>query len=364
MSWNGGSSSEGSMKKHLFITEKHSLPVGDHKIRLLVLRPLERHPHPVPGVLWVHGGGYQSGTAEEIFGTRALSLVVKFGAVLIAPNYRLSRHHPYPAALQDCYTALLWLKEHAEELGVRSDQIMVGGESAGGGMAAALCMLARDRGEVNIATRRLQRITTPRTGIQNATGRPGSATCAVPTGLILSRFMRPRRAARIIADCRRVTRMSGISSRFTARRWTMSGICRRLGWTPMWTCIRTGSTPMTSFSRQKEWSGRRLHASRSISTSPWSTTLPRRTPARKTAPKTEKETSVLQRADVSFYLQAREENRMKRRLPAAVSGSLKTDPGSCPDKSLPGLSAVPPALSCNRAKTPESEHCRGFCLQF
>jgi acetyl esterase/lipase len=125
--------------------------VGDHKIRLLVLRPLERHPHPVPGVLWVHGGGYQSGTAEEIFGTRALSLVVKFGAVLIAPNYRLSRHHPYPAALQDCYTALLWLKEHAEELGVRSDQIMVGGESAGGGMAAALCMLARDRGEVNIA---------------------------------------------------------------------------------------------------------------------------------------------------------------------------------------------------------------------
>ena len=139
------------MKKHLFITEKHSLPVGDHKIRLLVLKPLERHPHPVPGVLWVHGGGYQSGSAEEIFGTRALSLVVKFGAVLIAPNYRLSRHHPYPAALQDCYTALLWLKEHTEELGVRSDQIMVGGESAGGGMAAALCMLARDRGEVNIA---------------------------------------------------------------------------------------------------------------------------------------------------------------------------------------------------------------------
>ena len=65
MSWNGGSSSEGGMKKHLFITEKHSLPVGDHKIRLLVLKPLERHPHPVPGVLWVHGGGYQSGSAER-----------------------------------------------------------------------------------------------------------------------------------------------------------------------------------------------------------------------------------------------------------------------------------------------------------
>jgi acetyl esterase/lipase len=77
--------------------------------------------------------------------------VVKFGAVLVAPDYRLSKKHPYPAALHDCWAALLYLKEHAEELGVRSDQIMVGGESAGGGMAAALCMLARDTGGVNIA---------------------------------------------------------------------------------------------------------------------------------------------------------------------------------------------------------------------
>ncbi|MBQ8075054.1 MAG: alpha/beta hydrolase [Oscillospiraceae bacterium] len=139
------------MKKHLFLTEKRKIPVGDHSIRLLILRPLEKHEKPVPGVLWIHGGGYQSGSAKDIFVTRALSLVVKFGAVLVAPDYRLSKRHPYPAALCDCWAALLYLKEHAEELGVRSDQIMVGGESAGGGMAAALCMLARDTGEVNIA---------------------------------------------------------------------------------------------------------------------------------------------------------------------------------------------------------------------
>lgn len=139
------------MSKHLFITQKRTIPVGDHSIRLLILHPLERHPHKVPGMLWIHGGGYQSGSAKDVFATRALSLVVKFGAVLVAPNYRLSKKHPYPAALHDCYAALLYLKEHAESLGVRSDQIMVGGESAGGGMAAALCMLARDRGEVNIA---------------------------------------------------------------------------------------------------------------------------------------------------------------------------------------------------------------------
>ena len=139
------------MAKHLFLTEKRKIPVGDHIIRLLILRPLEKNEKPVPGVLWVHGGGYQSGSAKDIFFTRALSLVVKFGAVLVAPDYRLSKRHPYPAALQDCWAALLYLKDHAEELGVRTDQIMVGGESAGGGMAAALCMLARDRGEVNIA---------------------------------------------------------------------------------------------------------------------------------------------------------------------------------------------------------------------
>ena len=139
------------MAKHLFLTEKRKIPVGDHIIRLLILRPLEKNEKPAPGVLWVHGGGYQSGSAKDIFVTRALSLVVKFGAVLVAPDYRLSKRHPYPAALQDCWAALLYLKDHAEELGVRTDQIMVGGESAGGGMAAALCMLARDRGEVNIA---------------------------------------------------------------------------------------------------------------------------------------------------------------------------------------------------------------------
>ena len=139
------------MARHLFLTEKRKIPVVDHTIRLLILRPLEKKEKPVPGVLWVHGGGYQSGSAKDIFVTRALSLVVKFGAVLLAPDYRLSGRHPYPAALQDCWAALLYLKDPAKELGVRPDQIMVGGESAGGGMAAALCMLARDRGEVNIA---------------------------------------------------------------------------------------------------------------------------------------------------------------------------------------------------------------------
>ncbi len=139
------------MAKHLFRAETRVIPVGEHSIKLLILRRLDHPAEKTTGVLWLHGGGYQHGSAKDVFATRALSLVVKFGATLVAPSYRLSKKHPYPAALHDCYAALLYMKEHAEELGVRSDQLMVGGESAGGGLAAALCMLAHDRREVNIA---------------------------------------------------------------------------------------------------------------------------------------------------------------------------------------------------------------------
>ena len=64
------------MAKHLFLTERCRIAVGHHTIRLLILRPLESREEKVPGVLWIHGGGYQSGSAKDICATRALSLVV------------------------------------------------------------------------------------------------------------------------------------------------------------------------------------------------------------------------------------------------------------------------------------------------
>ena len=104
------------------------------------------------GILWLHGGGYISGMKSMAkWVGRPKELVRKYGAVVVSPGYRLSFEHPYPAAIEDCYTALEWMVEHADELGIRSDQIFVGGESAGGGLAAALCILARDRGEIRIA---------------------------------------------------------------------------------------------------------------------------------------------------------------------------------------------------------------------
>lgn len=119
-------------------------------VPLLILSPKNRDKN-APGLLWLHGGGYMLGMKEMVYISRAYELVEKFGAVVVSPGYRLAFQKPYPAAIQDCYTALEYLKNHAEDLGVNPAQLMVGGESAGGGLAAALCMLARDRGEICIA---------------------------------------------------------------------------------------------------------------------------------------------------------------------------------------------------------------------
>jgi acetyl esterase/lipase len=103
-----------------------------------------------PGMVWMHGGGFAMGAPEqdEKYFKR---FVDASNCVIVAPDYRLSVDAPYPAALEDCYSALLWLKEHGGSFGVREDQLMVGGSSAGGGLAAALALYARDRGEVAVA---------------------------------------------------------------------------------------------------------------------------------------------------------------------------------------------------------------------
>lgn len=136
-----------------YIVTKAYIPSGDSQMKLLILKPTtNKQPREkIPGILWIHGGGYAVGMASMVFMSRAKRLVTEYGAVVISPEYRLAGKAPYPAALEDCYAALLYLKEHAAELGCADDQIMVGGESAGGGLTAALCMLARDRDEVNIA---------------------------------------------------------------------------------------------------------------------------------------------------------------------------------------------------------------------
>lgn len=136
-----------------YTAAKVKIPSTGRDIGLLILRPTAaaKPACRTPGILWIHGGGYATGMAGMIYMSRALNLVKTYGAVVVTPEYRLAGEKPYPAALEDCYAALMYLKNHAADLGCNPDQIMVGGESAGGGLAAALSMYARDRGEVRIA---------------------------------------------------------------------------------------------------------------------------------------------------------------------------------------------------------------------
>ena len=119
-------------------------------MRMRVLQPKESGG-TVPGILWIHGGGYMLGGAYMVDMSCGKMLAEEYGAVVVCPNYRLACRAPYPAALEDCYAALRWMYDHADELGIDRDRIVVGGESAGGGLTAAICLYARDKGEIPIA---------------------------------------------------------------------------------------------------------------------------------------------------------------------------------------------------------------------
>ncbi|MCP9484490.1 MAG: alpha/beta hydrolase [Gaiellaceae bacterium MAG52_C11] len=102
------------------------------------------------GIYWVHGGGYILGSYREC--DRQLQRWCRLlDCVAVSVEYRLAPEHPYPAALEDCYAGLKWTYEHAAELGLDAARLGVGGTSAGAGLAAALALIARDRGEIPLA---------------------------------------------------------------------------------------------------------------------------------------------------------------------------------------------------------------------
>ncbi len=132
------------------------IEAGGREMKMKVLEPKgAKEPKeadgPVPGILWIHGGGYITGGNYMVLVSCGKMLAERYGAVVVSPEYRLAGEAPYPAALEDCYAALVWMYENADELGIDRTRIVVGGESAGGGLTAAVCLYARDKGEVPIA---------------------------------------------------------------------------------------------------------------------------------------------------------------------------------------------------------------------
>lgn len=108
-------------------------------------------PAKDPALLWIHGGGYVIGSAAQDDDV-CRRFARELGVTVAAVDYRLAPEYPYPTPLEDCYGALRWLVDLP---GVDPARVAVAGASAGGGLAAALALLARDRAEVNLAAQLL-----------------------------------------------------------------------------------------------------------------------------------------------------------------------------------------------------------------
>jgi acetyl esterase/lipase len=114
-------------------------------VPMLVCRPSGRAGEDLPAVYFVHGGGMVMGS-NRLGLDQALDWAEELGLVVVSVEYRLAPEFPYPAAIEDCYAGLVWLAESGSALGVDRRRIILAGDSGGGGLAASLAILARDRG--------------------------------------------------------------------------------------------------------------------------------------------------------------------------------------------------------------------------
>jgi acetyl esterase len=116
-------------------------PGGELPVRLY--RPARERPRPA--LLYFFGGGWVLGSIDTADGV-SRSLANSSGALVVVPGYRLAPEHPFPAAIDDCYATLRWVAEHADEIGADPARLAVGGDSAGGNLAAAVALRARADG--------------------------------------------------------------------------------------------------------------------------------------------------------------------------------------------------------------------------
>ena len=118
-----------------------------HEIRTRVYRPEGTENEILPAMVYFHGGGYMMGI-PEMANTFYADVLKKRKVAIISPDYRLSQKDPFPAGFNDCYDVLLWTRDNAKELNIDPNNIIIAGHSAGGGMAAAITLKARDTQDI------------------------------------------------------------------------------------------------------------------------------------------------------------------------------------------------------------------------
>jgi acetyl esterase/lipase len=124
-------------------------PAGEPDITVRIYRPRQA-TDPIPGVCWIHGGGMVVGWIDED-DQLCEHMVLTVGCVVVSVEYRLAPEHPHPAPVEDCYAGLVWTADHAAELGIDPTRLAIAGASAGGGLAAGVALLARDRARPALA---------------------------------------------------------------------------------------------------------------------------------------------------------------------------------------------------------------------
>jgi acetyl esterase/lipase len=131
-----------------FIVEDLSVPgpPGSPNIRLVHARPADA-TGPLPVLYYMHGGGMIMGNAWSVLPKILRDWSAPLGLAVVSVEYRLAPEARYPAPLHDCHAGLQWTADHADQLGIDDTRVIIGGKSAGGGLAAALTLLNRDRGD-------------------------------------------------------------------------------------------------------------------------------------------------------------------------------------------------------------------------
>ncbi|MED3352691.1 alpha/beta hydrolase [Bacillus thuringiensis] len=136
-------------KSELVNMTKRMIPGAAGEMLVKIYEPVEKNLDKLPAMLWIHGGGYVMGhpDMDDVLCER---FVQTAECVVVSVDYRLAPEHPYPAAIEDCYAGLVWMTNEADSLGIDVNRVAIAGASGGGGLTAALALMARDKGGPSI----------------------------------------------------------------------------------------------------------------------------------------------------------------------------------------------------------------------